>query len=362
MRKNLPVTQRERSFDPGQRLISITNLKGVIDYCNDEFVAVSGFSRDELIGSPHNLVRHPDMPPAVFANMWSYLKQGRSWMGVVKNRCRNGDHYWVSAYVTPVFEKGRMTGYESVRVVPERAAVARAERLYQRLQNGAGGGDSARPAQLAATLPWLAGAALPLLLYPLQPLAAAVAGAAAVSLLGLWQGHRLRRALQRPLALCEDAFHDPLVARLYTDARGAQAALEMAMISERARLNTALTRIDDAAERLTERAEASSALARSQAQALESQRVEAEQAATAMHEMAASIQDVARNVQASAVVGEETATLAAQGARKADVCAGAIADLAARVESINAAVANLADSMHVFICAANALAGVAEQT
>ena len=104
MRNNQPVTQRERTFPAQQRLISTTDAKGVITYCNDAFVEISGFSREELVRAPHNLVRHPDVPAAVFAHMWGTLKQGLPWMGIVKNRCKTGDHYWVNAYVTPIFE------------------------------------------------------------------------------------------------------------------------------------------------------------------------------------------------------------------------------------------------------------------
>jgi len=118
MRNNQPVTQRERTFPAQQRLISTTDAKGVITYCNDAFVEISGFSRDELVRAPHNLVRHPDVPAAVFAHMWSTLKQGLPWMGIVKNRCKTGDHYWVNAYVTPVFDGNQVVGYESVRVKP----------------------------------------------------------------------------------------------------------------------------------------------------------------------------------------------------------------------------------------------------
>ncbi|MBW5416402.1 PAS domain-containing protein, partial [Pseudomonas sp. MAG002Y] len=123
-------------FRESERLISTTNLKGQITYCNDAFVAISGFTREELIGSPHNLVRHPDMPEGVFGHMWDTLKQGKAWMGIVKNRCKNGDYYWVNAYVTPIWENGQMVGYESVRVLPTADQIRRADVMYTRLREG----------------------------------------------------------------------------------------------------------------------------------------------------------------------------------------------------------------------------------
>ncbi|WAL79723.1 PAS domain-containing protein [Shewanella sp. DAU305] len=136
MRKNLPITGNERTFPKEQQLISSTDIKGTILHCNDAFIAISGFSREELVGSPHNIVRHPDMPEAAFKTMWSYLLQGKPWMGLVKNRCKNGDYYWVNAYVTPVTEHGRVVGYESVRSMPSREQVAYAERLYTAINTG----------------------------------------------------------------------------------------------------------------------------------------------------------------------------------------------------------------------------------
>ena len=97
MRNNRPVTQREYAFPDQQRLISTTDLTGKITYCNDIFAEVSGFDREELIGAPHNVIRHPDVPAQVFGHMWATLKDGRPWMGIVKNRRIDGDHYWVNA-------------------------------------------------------------------------------------------------------------------------------------------------------------------------------------------------------------------------------------------------------------------------
>lgn len=129
MRKNLPVTDREITFGSNTKLISVTDTQGTILECNDAFVEVSGFEKHELIGQPHNMVRHPDMPPEAYKKMWHYLKAGKPWMGLVKNRCKNGDFYWVNAYVTPVTQNGKVIGYESVRSCPSRQDVERAAKL-----------------------------------------------------------------------------------------------------------------------------------------------------------------------------------------------------------------------------------------
>ncbi|WP_236715548.1 PAS domain-containing protein, partial [Pseudomonas sp. BMS12] len=117
MKLNLPVSQREVAVDPRANILSTTDLKGVISYVNPDFIAISGFSEAELLGRSHNLVRHPDMPPAAFEHLWQTLKARRSWMGLVKNRCKNGDHYWVSAFATPVVRDGKVVEYQSVRTL-----------------------------------------------------------------------------------------------------------------------------------------------------------------------------------------------------------------------------------------------------
>ncbi|MFP5305622.1 MAG: PAS domain-containing protein, partial [Gammaproteobacteria bacterium] len=118
-------------------IVSRTDTKGIIQYINRDFIEISGFTEAELIGSPHNIVRHPDMPPEAFADFWETLKSGRPWTGMVKNRCKNGDHYWVEANATPVRENGAVVGYMSVRRKPTREQVDAAEKAYRALREGA---------------------------------------------------------------------------------------------------------------------------------------------------------------------------------------------------------------------------------
>ena len=134
MRSNLPVTGIEYQLKEGQSIVSKTDTKGRITYVNPSFVEVSGFSEQELLGKAHNMVRHPDMPPEAFADLWATLQAGEPWTGLVKNRRKNGDFYWVVANVVPVKEGGRVSGYMSVRTAPSREQVQAADELYRRFR------------------------------------------------------------------------------------------------------------------------------------------------------------------------------------------------------------------------------------
>jgi aerotaxis receptor len=133
MKNNLPVTQHDRALPRGALLVSKTDLKGVITYVNDAFVEISGFSREELIGKSHNVVRHPDMPPQAFKWLWNTLSDGLPWRGLVKNRCKSGDHYWVKALVSPIKSDDKIVGYLSVKRAPSRNEITEAETLYKKL-------------------------------------------------------------------------------------------------------------------------------------------------------------------------------------------------------------------------------------
>ena len=139
MQINLPVSQREYNFADEATLLSVTDTQSRITYANGAFVAVSGFDRDEIMGQPHNLVRHPDMPQEAFADMWRTLKAGESWSALVKNRRKDGDHYWVRANAAPVRRHNQLIGYLSVRTKPGRDEVQAAEALYRQLREGKAG-------------------------------------------------------------------------------------------------------------------------------------------------------------------------------------------------------------------------------
>ncbi|MDO8439377.1 MAG: methyl-accepting chemotaxis protein, partial [Telluria sp.] len=223
MRNNLPVTNTEVPLLGDRAIVSTTDLDGNITYVNPYFCEISGFSEAELLGQPQNIVRHPDMPPAAFADMWSSLRAGTPWTGLVKNRCKNGDYYWVQANVTPIRAAGQMTGYMSVRVRPEPSRVAAASAAYARLNRDSAGaltvcggvvvgtGVRARLARQAdgslRARNWLATSTVNLLLLGVCVASAAgAAGAPAVFgataaglLINVYLWHTLRRRVVQPL-------------------------------------------------------------------------------------------------------------------------------------------------------------------
>ena len=217
MRSNLPVTHREYLLPSDRNLVSTTDLKGRILHCNAPFIEVSGFARDELLGQPHNLIRHPDMPQEAFRDMWDTIASGQPWSGLVKNRRKDGDHYWVQANVTPLMENGKPVAFLSVRSRAARAQIEAAEALYARMREEQQAGSlvhvlhrgqlqrrdwRGRLGGLWGSAPWLghlpgyAGVgALGLLLTGQPAWLAAGAVALAAGVAAAWSQQRLRRGL-----------------------------------------------------------------------------------------------------------------------------------------------------------------------
>ena len=360
MRNNLPVTQKERRFGSDEKLISTTDLDGNITHCNDVFVNISGYSREELIGQPHNMVRHPDMPEAAFKVLWDTIRAGKPWMGLVKNRCKNGDHYWVNAYVTPITEHGKVIGFESVRVCPERADVARAEKIYGLINRG--------KSISKFSIPWdwvifvvalvLAG----VLGNQVSPLlGGALFAVVAAALLANQQIQRQRR-LNRLLNMMPSAFKHPVATATYTDSIGSLGDLEVAIKSEQSHLVTVLTRIDDAALSVADKARSGLEMSQESCAAMRRQQEETEKVAAAMHQMASTIAEVSGHVQETASQAERSNTTAVKGRELASTTSQSIAHLSQTVNHIASSVQDLVEQTGKIADAARIIEEIADQT
>lgn len=307
MKINEPVTQVEESYPSDANILSTTNSKGIITYVNKDFIDISGFTEEELIGKSHNMVRHPDMPPEAFAMLWSRIKSSQSWMGLVKNRCKNGNHYWVDAYVTPTIKDNGELEYQSVRRKPSPERVARAHQLYQGIRAGK------KMKQLRNQLPFrvsmLLWVSLPVLfsllvslLFPTLSPAFFVLAGLAVSAAGLW---RSSQSLQDLFKHASEILDDPVARYVYTGRRDEVGNLMLAMRFLESETAGLIGRIADSAGAMGHRTQSlGDAIVASKGYA-EQQFNETEQVATAINEMVASIQEVSKNAQNTSLMASE---------------------------------------------------------
>lgn len=300
MKNNLPITGREKQLRDNSAIISTTNLKGMIVDTNQEFIEISGFSTQELSNQAHNIVRHPDMPSAAFANLWESLKAGKPWIGLVKNRCKNGDHYWVDAYVSPIYENGQVTGYQSVRNKAEPVDVARAERLYADLRNGKPLHSRWRDRTQTTSLALGIGAALALVIGGVSLFSKAPWTTAIVALvLSLPLAYAIAWLVAKPLrdaaAATKNIVDNPVTQLLYFGKINEVTQLLSAQRMLQAKLRVAAGRIMEFATTLDHSAQDTAATAEQTSAGIRKHQLETDQVATAMNEMLATVRDVARN-------------------------------------------------------------------
>ena len=365
MKKNFPVTGREIDYPAHYNILSTTDPKGVIRYVNPDFIEVSGFVEDELIGQSHNVVRHPDMPSEAFADLWKTIKSKNSWMGIVKNRCKNGDHYWVDAYVTPITENGDVVEYQSVRTKPDASVVQRAEAVYGRLSNGQTPRAltaSAIPFRLKLACANVAG---------LLPLAAAAfsqsqgwiaAGLVASVLLGLALNGAVTRRFRRVADQARNVFSNRLACYVYTGATDEISQIELALKAQQSELRAVIGRIDDSGDQLNTAAAEAAETAQTTSEDVSRQRGEVEQVATAVNEMSATVQEVARSTSEAAVSAHSGMELTSQGKRIVDQLVASINDLAAQGQQVTQAVRGVEQQSTKISTVLDVINTIAEQT
>lgn len=368
MRNNGPITGREVPVSNNEEIVSSTDIRGNIQFCNDYFCQIAGYSREELLGQPHNILRHPHMPKEAFGMLWDAIKAGRPWMGIVKNRCKNGDHYWVDAYITPLREHGQIYGYESVRVRTSPEVQQRAERVYERIQKGKNiyslpekiwhvFGEAIQAGSLTFIL--LLG-----IFYLTSSLSAAmVAGVAGIAILSgfinFWITHR---KLAPSLANARSILSDPVAAYIYSGRCDATGEIMLAQIAIQARLRTALGRFGESARELHDKSEASHEQAKKTYTGMSAQQRETGNVANAMQQMSLAVQEVA-----SGATQTSTATsLALTEVKKGnDVIAGAnraIVDLSTTVGNLGEMLERLSEDSRRIGSVVDVIRGIAEQT
>lgn len=287
------VTNNEVLFLEDEQLVSTTDTQGVITYANDEFCRVAGYSSEELIGQHHNIVRHPDMPKAAFADLWQKLKRGDSWRGLVKNRCKNGDYYWVDAFVTPLYKNDVVIGYQSVRTKPKKEHVSAAQALYQDLNAGKPIRDfhSNRKLKLvlAALITLISAVGVGMLA---ENLLLALIPLVLVSLLvAIYAEEHIN--LARYIESCQQKYDSPT--RYVISGKGLIGLFDYPRHILNAKVRTILGRGNDSGKNLLNVSEQLKQCSQESLNGLINENSQLEQLATAINEMSTTIDDVSRN-------------------------------------------------------------------
>ncbi|MDP4527550.1 PAS domain-containing methyl-accepting chemotaxis protein [Alkalimonas delamerensis] len=365
MRNNLPVTNQEVHLSDASNILSTTQPDSRITYVNSDFIQISGFTEEELLGQPHNMVRHPDMPEAAFKYMWSTVKSGNSWMGLVKNRCKNGDYYWVSAYVTPITKNGEITEIQSVRTKASQEAIHRAEQCYAGLKSG-----KAVPAQnrwsirtklllcsvFALTLGQVVSFAMSSFWLQLFSAFALPLALIAISV------HHWLSPLKKLQAMASGIANNPLSQKLYTNRMDELGEVEFALRMLQAETGAVVGRINDASDKLTTHTRSSLQQVMAGNKASAAQQSETDQMAEAVTQMAASIQQVVTSAQVAASAAEEANKETAQGERLVEIARSSIKQLELELGKATQVIHELEKQSVEISGVLEVIQGVAEQT
>lgn len=365
MKTNLPVTNKERDYQENQVITSTTDLKGAVTYVNNHFTEISGFSAEELLGKNHNIVRHPDMPPAAFEDLWSTIKIGKPWMGLVKNRCKNGDYYWVDAFVTPVTRNRKVVGYESTRVKPHKYLIQRADSLYKRILSGKKlklkSFGLLQAQVISATVTQFFVFAILVGTGSLNLMTAIMAwlGASLISAcVSYYQLRDFKKLLSRSKSVVDNKIAQLAYYGKVDDISQIRLSIRMLV----SKLRTVVSRISQSTEELAAQAEASTTIARESFNNINRQQQEIEMVATAVNEMSATVQEVSRNTVKAAEASNHVRDLSMQGALTITEAIGIIDSLDSRVSTAAQSILQLKKDSENIGGVLEVIRGIAEQT
>mgnify|MGYP000897803234 CR=1 FL=1 len=326
MRINEPATQRDLGMRDDCVIISTTNSKGIITSANEDFIRMSGYSWEELKNKNHNIIRHPDVPPEAYAMLWETLKAGHPWIGLVKNRNKNGDHYWVDAFASPLYEDGKIIGYQSVRVKPKQEWVERAANLYSRIMVRKTVDDKRRSKldavklsrfsiglttkialtlSSALSLPFLA-----LLLTEQVSLSLIFFAYTTACLSGSAIIYQMLKPLRKIAEKSTAVANDPVARYVYTGRTDELGQLEYVQIFQTAKIRTAIGRVSESVSMLVEISDPISAASTDLSTRTESQTSSLEETASSMEEINATVQQNADNSRQANILVLEARTQA----------------------------------------------------
>lgn len=351
--KVMPATGHGVPVARGQRLISTTDLKGQITYVNDDFCAISGFSRDELIGRPHNVVRHPDMPKQAFENLWGALKQNKPWHGMVKNRCKNGDHYWVDAYITPIYKDGQKIGYQSVRVAPSEELIQRADTLYQQIRDGASLDRLLKRRSFTRVTYTLIGILVAsigfelIIRSPWTDIFTTLVGELAIGAVAI----RFVLKTQEIARLCRLRNNNALEQRVFINDMSDFGQINLSLNADAAQIRTIVGTIDDISDQLQLQVVSTTKSTGESSRNITQQHKETELVATAVSQLASAAQEIANS-------SENTSRSSNQAQEQAENGRLALEQITAAIERLNRQMSDAQSSSSELVNSANEIGSI----
>ncbi|WP_144209655.1 methyl-accepting chemotaxis protein [Shewanella donghaensis] len=366
MRTNQPIIDSEQTLTSNCILLSTTDLKGNIKYANQEFIDISEFSADELHGQPHNIVRHPDMPPQAFESMWQCINSGKPWIGIVKNRTKTGKYYWVNAYISPVYENGQLHEFQSIRRKATRAQIATAENVYRQLN-----ADIA-PKELASPLMSFVGKlclwAMFILLVTVTAtslISSSILSLVAATIGTLVAGFGINHLCQPLKVLATKAtkiIDDPIACGIFSGSQTDINKIDLALNYLVTETGGVVGRMADSATTISEQSEQLNKTIIDTRQRAESQCQQTTQVATAMEEMTTSFTEVSDNTHNTAQEITRSHNASTLGQERMVNVVAAINKLRQEVSHFSTIVESIEHDSHAISTVLSEIKGIAEQT
>ncbi|QYK03548.1 methyl-accepting chemotaxis protein [Shewanella zhangzhouensis] len=356
----------ETKFSIDLNLISTTDPTSIVTYANSSFCDVAGYTKTELIGNPHNVVRHPDMPKVAFKQVWKTIRSGNSWMGLVKNARKDGGFYWVSAYITPITDSdGKIIEYQSVRTQPKREWIERAEQQYKKLN------EDKKPIRLRFprfSFGWIRYVAAAIILVSSillvlgsSPLQCGVVIIFALLCMGVNEALNHRR-LKVITELASEAYNNPLMESIYTGHYDEYSIIELALYKYRAEVRAIVARAIETSEGIHGDAEDEFKRQEKIKSNLAKQDIETGSVVKAVAEMSHSIRDVAKNTLETSDLVCEVSRLSDKGSLNVNITIDSISELHRALEEAKHIINELSVSSHEIEKILEVIGNIADQT
>jgi methyl-accepting chemotaxis protein len=357
---------KEQTFPARDILLSTTDLNSYIKYANESFCEVAGFSLDEMMGQPHNMVRHPDMPKAAFKDLWDNVQAGKSWMGPVKNRCKNGDYYWVNAFVTPIKDaKGDTFEYQSVRTKLDIDVKNRAIDVYKNMAAGKSPKKTLGVSDFTLVIQFILFfvMALSVLSVALTQTPILIALPMIVlSVIGNVGFLFWRRQYKKLTVIAKGVVDNPVMSYIYSGNKDNLGVLEMAMKMRAAELGAVVGRVSDDSKNVTGLADKSSDCGKEVASILNKQANETDQVASAIYQMSTTVKEIANIVSKAADASQQGLDISNDGQKMVTLATESINTLSQHLENIDEAVDRLIDGTKSIESVLSEISSIADQT